>query len=182
MGDPVLDDPGASVHRGASPCADAGPGCGDRVLVSVGEVEVPPQAPTRLAHGEVVVRPAGESYRIADRAEVHAKTDRSPRAGPPETILAETSRRLHLGDGCFLFEDRLEPGDPSWVRPSHAARVAPVLGVTRPQQWPDGADEVFETQIPGTIDCHPPVIHLGKTIGAAPPRNLNLEFIPWGIP
>ena len=95
----------------------------------------------------MVVLPAGESYRIegADRAEVHAKTNGSPPAGPPETIPAEKNRRLHLGDGCFLFEDRLEPGDPR-ARHSHAAGVAPVLGVTRPQQWPAGADEVFETR------------------------------------
>lgn len=75
---------------GGVPEPTPGPGCGDPVVVSVGGVEVTPQAPTRPAYGEVVVLPAGESYRIegADRAEVHAKTDRSPPAGPPETIPA----------------------------------------------------------------------------------------------
>lgn len=178
---PVLDNPWASVHRGASPCAAAGPGCGDRVVVSFGEVEVTPegQAPTRLAYGEVLVLPAGESYRIEgdDWAEVNVKTNRPPPAAPPETIPAEKNQRLHLGDGYFLFEERLEPGDTR-ARHSHAARVVLVLGATRLQQWPDGADEVFKTQVPGTIKFNPPVIHIVKNIGDAPLRNLVLEFIP----
>lgn len=79
------------------------------------------------------------------------------------------------------FEERLEPGDIR-ARRSYAARVAPVLGVTRLRQWPDRADEVFETQGPATIEFDPPVIHFGKNIGDAPPRNLILEFIPGNIP
>ena len=53
-----------------------------------------------------------------------------------------------------------------------------MLGATELQQWPDGADEVFETAGPGTIECNPPVIHLVKNIGDAPLRNLVLEFTP----
>ena len=148
--------------------------------MSFGEVEVPPQAPTWLAHGEVMVLPAGQSYRIADRAEVHANASRSPPAGPPETFPAEKNRRLHFGDGCFLFEDRPEPGD-SPARHSHAARAALVLGVTRPWQWPTGPTRSSRRRSPAPSSetpGHPP----GKNIGAAPPRNLDLEFIPWGIP
>lgn len=181
LADPVLDNPWASVHRGASPCADAGPGCGDRVVVSFGVVEVTPDggAPTLLGYGEVLVLPAGESYRVEgdDWAEVNVKTNRPPPAGPPETIPAEKNRRLHTGDGYFLFEERLEPGDTR-ARHSHAARVVLVLGATELQQWPDGADEVFKTQVPGTIKFNPPVIHIVKNIGEAPLRNLVLEFVP----
>lgn len=179
--DPVLDNPWASVHRGASPCADAGPGCGDRVVVSFGEVEVTPGrgAAKRLAYGEALVLPAGETYRVRgdDWAEVNVKTDRPPPAAPAETIPAGKNRRLHTGDGYFLFEERLEPGDTR-ERHSHAARVVLVLGATELQQWPDGAEEVFKTQVPGTIKFNPPVIHLVKNIGDAPLRNLVLEFIP----
>ena len=54
-----------------------------------------------------------------------------------------------------------------------------MLGATEWQQWPDGADEVFETRVvPGSIGGNPPVIHLAKDIGDAPPRNLVLESIP----
>ena len=36
----VLDNAYAAVHRNAAPCADAGPGCGDRVVVAFGDVKV----------------------------------------------------------------------------------------------------------------------------------------------
>lgn len=79
------------------------------------------------------------------------------------------------------FEERLEPGDIR-ARRSYAARVAPVLGVTRLRQWPDRADEVFETQGPVTIEFDPPVIHLVKNLGDALLLNLVLEFFPGNIP
>ena len=57
--------------------------------------------------------------------------------------------------------------------------MVPVPGATESQQWPDGAEEVFETRVvPGAIGGNPPVIHLAKDIGDAPLRNLVLEFLP----
>ncbi len=151
------------------------------MVVSFGEVEVTPTrgAPKQLAYGEALVLPAGKTYRVEgdDWAEVNVKRDRPPPAAPAETIPAGKNRRLHTGAGWFLFEERLEPGDTR-ERHSHAARVVLVLGATRLQQWPDGADEVFKTQVPGTIKFNPPVIHIVKNIGDAPLRNLVLEFIP----
>lgn len=179
--DPVLDNAWAAVHRGAAPCAEAGPGCGDRVVVSFGEVVVerPGGEKAQLAYGDALVVPAGEAYRVSggDWAEVNLKPDPPPAAGPDETIAAEKNRRLHTGDGYFVFEERLEPGDTR-ARHSHAARVVLVLGATELQQWPDGADEVFKTQVPGTIKFNPPVIHIVKNIGDAPLRNLVIEFVP----
>ena len=179
--DPVLDNAWAAVHRGAAPCAEAGPGCGDRVVVSFGEVAVERAGgeAARLGYGDALVVPAGEAYRVSgeDWAEVNLKPDRPPAAGPDEEIAAEKNLRLHAGDGYFVFEERLEPGDTR-ARHSHAARVVLVLGATELQQWPDGADEVFKTQVPGTIKFNPPVVHIVKNIGDAPLRNLVIEFVP----
>lgn len=179
--DPVLDNPYASVHRGASPCAAAGPGCGERVVVSFGEVVIHPAGdlPAALAYGEVFVAAAGEAYRIRgdDWAEVNLKPNPPPVEGPAEVIPAAKNLRIHTGDRYFVFEERLEPGDTR-ERHSHAQRVVLVMGATELQQWPDGSDEVFKTQIPGTIKFNPPVIHIVKNIGDAPLRNIVVELHP----
>ena len=36
----VLDNAYAVVHRNAAPCAESGPGCGDRVVVAFGDVRI----------------------------------------------------------------------------------------------------------------------------------------------
>ena len=181
--DPVLDNGHARVHRRAAPCAAAGPGCGDRVIVSFGEVEVTPGsgASATLGYGEVLVVPAGAPFEIRgdDWAEVNLKPDPPPVRGPAETIAADKNLRLHTGDGYFVFEERLEPGDTR-ERHSHAERVVLVMGATELQQWPDGSDEVFKTQIPGTIKFNPPVIHTVRNIGDAPLRNIVIELVPDG--
>ena len=175
----VLDNEYAVVHRNAAPCADGGPGCGDRILVAFGDVKVAAGGSTvELGYAEVFVAEAGTSYEIqGDFAEVNLKPDPPPVDGPAVSIPAGKNERLHDAEDYFVFEERLEPGDTR-ERHSHAQRVVLVMAATELQQWPDGADEVFKTQIPGTIKFNPPVVHVVKNIGNAPLRNIVIELIP----
>ena len=177
----VLDNAYASVHRNAAPCAGGGSGCGDRIIVAFGDLSVVPSggSPVQLDYAEVFVAKAGESYEIRGRefAEVNLKNGRPPVEGPAVAIPAAKNERLYDSEDYFVFEERLEPGDTR-ERHSHAQRVVLVMGATELQQWPDGADEVFKTQIPGTIKFNPPVVHVVKNIGGAPLRNIVIELIP----
>ena len=177
----VLDNAYAAVHRNAAPCAGGGAGCGDRIIIAFGELSVVPSggSPVQLDYAEVFVAEAGESYEIRGRefAEVNLKTGHPPVEGPAVAIAAGKNERLHDSEDYFVFEERLEPGDTR-ERHSHAQRVVLVMGATELQQWPDGADEVFKTQIPGTIKFNPPVVHVVKNIGDAPLRNIVIELIP----
>lgn len=177
----VLDNDYAAVHRNAAPCAAAGPGCGERIVVAFGDVGVVPadSSPVALTYAEVFVAPAGTTYEVRGEefAEVNLKPNPPPVEGPAVAIPAGKNERLHDGPDYFVFEERLEPGDTR-QRHSHAQRVVVVMGATELQQWPDGADEVFKTQIPGTIKFNPPVVHVVKNIGEAPLRNIVIELIP----
>ena len=177
----VLDNAYATVHRNAAPCAGGGPGCGERIIVAFGALGVVPSggSPVDLDYAQVYVAAAGESYEIrgSDFAEVSLKADRPPVEGPAVSIPAGKNERLHDSGGYFVFEERLEPGDTR-ERHSHAQRVVLVMGATELQQWPDGADEVFKTQVPGTIKFNPPVVHIVKNIGDAPLRNIVIELVP----
>ena len=177
----VLDNDYAAVRRNAAPCAGAGPGCGERIIVAFGDIRVVPAnaAPVPLAYAEVFVAPAGAAYEVrgSEFAEVNLKPDPPPVAGPAVAIPAAKNERIHDDEDYFVFEERLEPGDTR-PRHSHAQRVVLVMGATELQQWPDGAEEVFKTQIPGTIKFNPPVVHIVKNIGDAPLRNIVIELIP----
>ena len=177
----VLDNAFAAVHRNAAPCANAGPGCGNRIIVAFGELSVVPSggSPVRLDYAEVFVAESGESYEIRGHefAEVNLKAGHPAVEGPAVPIAAGKNERLYDSEGYFVFEERLEPGDTR-ERHSHAQRVVLVMGATELQQWPDGVDEVFKTQIPGTIKFNPPVVHVVKNIGDAPLRNIVIELIP----
>jgi len=175
----VFDNDYAAVHRNAAPCASGGAGCGDRVLVAFGDVKVVAGgSPVKLGYAEVFVAEAGTSYEVeGDFAEVNLKPNPPAVEGPAVAIEAGKNERLHDATDYFVFEERLEPGDTR-ERHSHAQRVVLVMGATELQQWPDGADEVFKTQIPGTIKFNPPVVHIVKNIGDAPLRNIVIELIP----
>ena len=177
----VLDNAYAAVYRNAAPCAGGGPGCGDRIIVAFGDLSVVPSggSPVQLGYADVFVAESGEPYEIRGRefAEVNLKAGHPAVEGPAVAIAAGKNERLYDSDGYFVFEERLEPGDTR-ERHSHAQRVVLVMGATELQQWPDGVDEVFKTQIPGTIKFNPPVVHVVKNIGDAPLRNIVIELIP----
>jgi hypothetical protein len=56
--------------------------------------------------------------------------------------------------------------------------VVIVLNQTRLQQWPDGQPEMFRDQIPDDVRFNPPVVHVVKTVGDKPLRNIVIEFKP----
>jgi hypothetical protein len=56
--------------------------------------------------------------------------------------------------------------------------VVVVLNQTRLQQWPDGGTMVFRDQVPDNVHFNEPVIHVVKTVGDQPLRNIVIEFKP----
>ena len=164
----VLENEHVRVTRNASPCAAAGPGCGDRVLVTLGGD----------ARGRVRVFPRGERYTAPagiDYLEVTIRPQRPPVKSPPVLIAPDKNAILYDGDDFFVFEERLEPGDTR-ARHSHRERVVVVINRTRLQQWPDGAPELFRDQIPDDVRFNPPVVHVVKTVGDQPLRNIVIEL------
>jgi uncharacterized cupin superfamily protein len=176
----VLDNPYARVTRGAAPCAAARPQCGDRVVVALGPLELAQAGRTRrMKRGDVAVFPAGRSYPApeGDFLEVALKPEHPPVEGPPVRIDAGGNRRLYAGDRFFVFEERLAPGRTR-PRHSHSQRVVVVLNETELRQWPDGGKEVVRPQVPDDVHFNQPVVHVVKTSGARPLRNIVIELKP----
>ena len=177
----VLDNDYVRVVRGGAPCAAAGPGCGDRVLVALGPTDIEKGGKlVRLTRGEVVVFEAGREYAPpskGDYAEVAFKTGRPPVLSPEELIAPDKNAVLYDGERLFVFEEKLEPGDTR-ERHSHSQRVVIVLDETRLQQWPEGSPEIFKDQVPDTIKFNEPVIHVVKNVGEKPLRNIVIELKP----
>jgi hypothetical protein len=177
----ALDNDYVRVTRNAATCPQANmPGCGDRVIVALDDVEVfVGYAKRKLARGEILVferekgfpPPAGEFF------EVVIKPDHPPVLSPPETIAPEKNTMLFDGERFFVFEEKLAPGDTR-ARHSHSQRVVIQLNKTRLQQWPDGEPEKFveiPVEKPG---FSPPVIHVVKNVGDAPLFGIVIEFKP----
>jgi len=177
----VLDNDYVRVVRGGAPCASTGPGCGDRVLVALGPIEIEKDGSLRrLSRGEIVVFEAGRKYAPpskGDYAEVAFKPDRPPVQSPGELIPPEKNAILYDGERLFIFEEKLEPGDTR-ERHSHSQRVVIVINETRLQQWPEGSPEIFKDQVPDTIKFNEPVIHVVKNVGGSPLRNIVIELKP----
>jgi hypothetical protein len=156
---------------------------GARVVVALSTVELERSGTKKqLSRGDIVVFERGESYvppSGGEYAEVAFKTNHPPVESPAELIPAEKNTILYDGERFFVFEEKLDPGDIR-ARHSHCQRVVIVLNATRLQQWPDNAPEVFKTLVPGTIKFNPPVIHVVKTIGEKPLRNIVIELKPEG--
>ena len=181
----VLDNDYVRVVRGGAPCAAAGPGCGDRVLVALGPIELEQDGeygqvrkPRKLSRGEIAVFEAGRKYAPpskADYAEVAFKTERPRVQSPEELIPPEKNAILYDGERLFVFEEKLEPGDTR-ERHSHSQRVVIVINETRLQQWPEGSPEIFKNQVPDTIKFNEPVIHVVKNVGGKPLRNIVIEL------
>ncbi len=177
----VLDNDYVRVVRGGAPCAAAGPGCGDRVIVALGPIEIEKDGSRRqLSRGEIAVFEAGRKYSPpakGDYAEVAFKSDRPRVQSPDELIPPEKNAALYDGERLFIFEEKLEPGDTR-ERHSHSQRVVIVINETRLQQWPEGSPEIFKDQVPDTIKFNEPVIHVVKNVGGKPLRNVVIELKP----
>ncbi len=163
----VLENEHVRVTRNAAPCADGGAGCGERVLVTLGGGE----------RGRVRVFSPAERYTppAGDYLEVAIKPKRPPVKAPPVDLAPDKNATIYDGDDFFVFEEKLDPGDTR-ARHSHRERVVIVINRTRLQQWPDGAPELFRDQVPDDVRFNPPVVHVVKTIGDRPLRNIVIEF------
>ncbi|HEY2942438.1 MAG TPA: hypothetical protein VGN09_08395, partial [Vicinamibacteria bacterium] len=63
-------------------------------------------------------------------------------------------------------------------RHSHSQRVVVVLNETELRQWPDGGKEIVRPQVPDDVHFNQPVVHVVKTSGARPLRNIVIELKP----
>jgi hypothetical protein len=184
---PVLDNAHVRVSRNAAPCASPTAECRHRIFVALGEVLLASywqgrefEGPNlrKLRRGDVVVYGPRDSYSPpteGDFLEVTVKSARPAIASPPVIIPPDKNSILHDADEFFVFEEKLDPGDTR-ARHSHRERVVIVLNQTRLQQWPEGAPELFRDQIPDDVRFNPPVVHVVKTVGAQPLRNIVIEF------
>jgi quercetin dioxygenase-like cupin family protein len=178
----ALENEYVRVTRDAAPCASAtSPGCGDRVIVALGEVELRSGGSRRkMARGDIAVFKPEESYESPTGGpffEVAFKANHPPVESPQEIIPPEKNAIRYDGERFFIFEERLAPGD---TRPkhSHSQRVVMQLNRTRLQQWPEGAQEIFVETTPDRAAFNPPVIHTVKNVGDAPLRGIVIEFKP----
>jgi hypothetical protein len=164
----VLENEHVRVSRNAAPCASAGADCGERIVITLGN---------SAERGKVRVFERGKGYTAAEGEflEVNIKPKRPPIKSPPVLIPPDKNSILHDGDDFFVFEEKLDPGDTR-ARHSHRERVVIVINKTRLQQWPDGAPELFRDQIPDDVRFNPPVVHVVKTVGDQPLRNIVIEF------
>jgi hypothetical protein len=125
----------------------------------------------------VAVFKRGQPYTVptGEFLEVTIKENRPAVKSPSVIIPPDKNSVLYDGEDFFVFEEKLDPGDTR-ARHSHHERVVIVLNKTRLQQWPEGAPELFRDQIPDDVRFNPPVVHVVKTVGDQPLRNIVIEF------
>jgi hypothetical protein len=172
----ALENGYVRVTRDSVTCGDAGDACQDRILVALDAIEVDGR---KLSRGDIVVFRAGQRYQSPGGRclEVVIKPGHPPATSPGVRIAPDKNAILHDGRDFFVFEEKLDPGDTR-ARHSHGERVVIVLNKTRLQQWPDGQPEIFRDQIPDDVRFNPPIVHVVKTVGELPLRNIVIEFKP----
>ena len=177
----ALDNDYVRVTRNAATCPQADmPGCGERVIVALDDVEIFVGYVKRtLSRGEVIVFERGKAFPppTGEFFEVVIKSDHPPALAPPEIIQPEKNIMLYEGERFFVFEEKLAPGDTR-ARHSHSQRVVIQLNKTRLQQWPDGEPEKFVEVLVEQPGFSPPVIHVVKNVGDAPLFGIVIEFKP----
>jgi hypothetical protein len=179
---PALDNDYVRVTRDATSCAPANtPGCGNRVIVALGEIELRVGNKQRkMIRGDIAVFKPSESYQAPTGGsffEVNIKPNHPPVQSPAEMIPPEKNAIRYDGERFFVFEERLAVGDTR-ARHSHSQRVVMQLNRTKLQQWPDGQPEILVDIVPDRVTFNPPVIHRAKNVGDAPLRGIVIEFKP----
>jgi hypothetical protein len=176
----ALDNEFVRATRNAAVCGDATEGCRDRIVVALGPIDLEGSGGRKkMSRGDIAVFLAGERYRAPNGhfVEVVIKPGHPAATSPDARLPPDKNAILYDGRDYFVFEERLNPGDTR-ARHSHSQRVVIVLNATRLQQWPDGQPELFRDQIPDDVRFNPPVIHVVKTVGERPLRNIVIEFKP----
>jgi hypothetical protein len=174
----ALENEYVRVTRNGAPCAQGDPAaCGARVVVALGPATL---GARRMTRGDIAVFDAGRAYTPpsgGNYLEVAFKPQHPPVKSPSEWIAADKNTLLYDGPRFFVFEEKLAPGETR-PRHSHSQRVVIVLNKTRLQQWPDGRPALFRQQIPDDVRFNEPVIHVVKTVGDLPLRNIVIELKP----
>lgn len=176
----ALENEYVRVTRDAAPCASsATPGCGDRVIVAMGDLELRfGKSRRKMSRGDIAVFKPGESYEPPAGGaffEVAIKANHPPVESPREIIPPEKNAMRYDGKRFFIFEEKLSAGDTR-PRHSHSQRVVIQLNRTRLQQWPEGEPEIVREIAPDRAAFNPPVIHTVKNVGDAPLRGIVIEF------
>lgn len=177
----ALDNEYVHVTLDAAPCASAKvPGCEDRIIVAMGDIELRFGSTRRtMTRGEVAVFTARESYQTPTGGsffEVVIKPNHPPVKSPPELIRPEKNVWIYEGDRFFIREERLDPGETR-ARHSHSQRLVIALNLgPRTQQFRDDG-QVSQIPLGANFNAEP-VTHAVKNIGDMPMRNLVIEFQP----
>ena len=107
----MLENDYVSVMRDAAPCASAtASGCGDRVIVALGETELRfRKSHRKMTRGDIAVFKSGESYEppTGSYFEVNIKPCHPPVQSPSEIIPPEKNAIRYDGKRFFVFEERL---------------------------------------------------------------------------
>src|SRR5262245_31139614 len=111
----ALENDYVRVTRDAAPCASAtAPGCGDRVIVALGEIELRSGKTRRkMTRGDIAVFKPGESYEAPTGGaffEVAFKANHPPVESPREIIPPEKNAMRYDGERFFIFEERIDAG------------------------------------------------------------------------
>jgi hypothetical protein len=177
----AIDNEFVRVSRDEAPCsAGRAAGCGDRVLVALGDVELESgQARRRMVRGDVAVFNPDEAYARprGSYLEVAIKPGHPASQSPGESIPPEKNAMLHEAEDFFVFEEKLQPGDTR-ARHTHSQRVVIQLNRAKLRQWPDDRPELELETVPDTAGFSPPVIHAVRNIGEVPLRGIIVEFRP----
>jgi hypothetical protein len=176
----ALDNPYVLVTHNGAPCAAAGTaGCGDRVVVAMGDLEIASNNAIRaLARGGVAVFTAGQSYTppaSGDYYEVAIKPNHPPVKSPAEMIPPDKDSTIYDGDKFFVYEEKLAVGD-SRARHSHSQRVE--IRINQGPMLEMHVDGVAKTIEPVIVNFREPVIHTTHNVGDMDLRNIIVEFRP----
>jgi len=180
---PTLENEFVRVTRNDAPCAQAGPDCGDRVIVALGDLSL---NGANMERGDIKVMKAGQHYvpptdgqylEVAIKPN-HPKVAALPQGSPPPP----GNKVLYDSKDFTVFAEQMMPGEISSVH-SHNLRLAIFLERTQVEQWdnvtamPTTKGNVREL-VPDTVMWRPAVVHVSKDVGTARINNLLIEFNP----
>jgi len=180
---PALENDFVRVTRDDAPCAEAASGCGDRVVVALGDLTLDG---SKMQRGDIKVLKSGQRYTPptdGEYLEVSIKPAH-PKVGAlaPGTPSPPGNKVLYDSKDFTVFAEKMMPGEISTVH-SHNLRVAIFLNRTQVEQWenitapPTGKGNVREL-VPDTVMWRPAVVHVSKDVGTVPINNLLIEFNP----
>src|SRR5262245_55755456 len=103
----VLDNEYVHVTRNGAPCASSTtPGCGDRVIVALGDTDLPTiRGRRRLTRGDIAVFATGESYQLPTGGpffEVAIKPNHPTIPPPAERLPPDKNAIKYDGDRFFV--------------------------------------------------------------------------------